>query len=81
MGQLVVRNIEETVKDGLRRRAKKHGRSMEEEIREILRDAAHRDDEQAIGLGTEIANIFRGSGITEPIPELRGFEAKPPKFR
>jgi Antitoxin FitA-like, ribbon-helix-helix len=31
MGQLVVRNIEDVVKARLQRRAKRHGRSMEEE--------------------------------------------------
>jgi plasmid stability protein len=39
VAQLVVRDIEEDVKIGLRRRAKRHGRSMEAEVREILRDA------------------------------------------
>ncbi|MGH9523718.1 MAG: FitA-like ribbon-helix-helix domain-containing protein, partial [Terriglobales bacterium] len=31
MGSLVVRNIPESVKDRLKKRAKTHGRSMEEE--------------------------------------------------
>jgi antitoxin FitA len=39
MAQLIVRNIENEVKARLQRRAKRHGRSMEEEVREILRDA------------------------------------------
>ena len=37
--QLVVRNLEEDVKARLQKRAKKHGRSMEEEVRDILRKA------------------------------------------
>ena len=40
MAQLVVRNIENEVKVKLQRRARRNGRSMEEEVREILRDAA-----------------------------------------
>jgi plasmid stability protein len=38
--QLVVRNLEDDVKERLRRRAKKHGCSLEELVRDILRDAA-----------------------------------------
>jgi antitoxin FitA len=39
VAQLVVRNIEAEVKKKLQRRATRHGRSMEEEVREILRNA------------------------------------------
>ncbi|MGI9571182.1 MAG: FitA-like ribbon-helix-helix domain-containing protein, partial [Desulfobulbia bacterium] len=38
MAQLVVRDIEDEVKEELRRRAKAHRRSMEEEVRDILRN-------------------------------------------
>jgi plasmid stability protein len=41
MAQLVVRNIEESVKARLQRRARSNGRSMEAEVREILRNAAN----------------------------------------
>lgn len=82
MGQLVVRNIPESVKDRLKRRAKKHGRSMEEEVREILSRAAHEEAKPATGLGTEIADMFRklGPGETPNIVEFRGFTIKPPTF-
>ena len=43
MSQLLVRNIPESLKDRLKRRAKKHGRSMEEEVRDILRRAAQEE--------------------------------------
>ena len=39
MAQLVVRNLEVEVKARLQRRARRHGRSTEEEVREILRNA------------------------------------------
>jgi plasmid stability protein len=82
MGQLVVRNIENEVKARLQRRAKRNGRSMEEEVREILRDAAKNEGTQRKGLGTEIAELFRGIGLRpgEEIPELRGFTVEPPDF-
>lgn len=72
MAQLVVRNLEQSVKTKLQRRAKRHGRSMEEEVREILRDATKEDRKNSKGLGTEIAGLFRGIGLArgEEIPEL-----------
>ena len=39
MAQLVVRDIENDVKESLQRRAKEHGHSMEAEVRDILRRA------------------------------------------
>jgi len=42
LAQFVVRNIESAVKEKLRRRAKENGRSMEEEIRRILRSAVNK---------------------------------------
>jgi plasmid stability protein len=73
MAQLVVRNLEQSVKSKLRRRAKRHGRSMEEEVREILRDATKNEIKQPRRLGTEISELFRGIGLKEgeEFPELR----------
>ena len=82
MAQLVVRNLENTVKAKLQRRAKRHGRSMEEEVREILRDATKDENRQHGGLGSEIAALFRGIGLGpgEEIQELRGFTMQTPDF-
>lgn len=80
MAQFVVRNIENTVKSRLQRRAHRNGRSMEEEVRDILRGAVSRDDEPAAGLGTEIAGLFVKAGLSTDIPELRGHQPKPPSF-
>jgi len=80
MAQFVVRNLEESVKASLQRRAKRHGRSMEAEVREILRDAANEKEAPADGLGTRIAALFRGTGLTFDVPEMRGFTIKPPAF-
>ncbi|MGD0932136.1 MAG: plasmid stabilization protein [Candidatus Korobacteraceae bacterium] len=80
MAQLVVRNLEDSVKKRLQRRAAKHGRSMEEEVRDILRNAAKDESESSEGLGTAIAKRFKGIGLTEDIPELRGFTIEPPSF-
>lgn len=44
MAQFIVRQLEETVKAALKRRAERHGRSMEEEVREVLRNAAKEEN-------------------------------------
>jgi plasmid stability protein len=80
MAQFVVRNIESEVKARLRRRATQNGRSMEEEVRDILRDAVKEEDTATGGLGTEIASLFAKVGLEEDIPELRGFRIRPPSF-
>ena len=80
MAQLVVRNIENIVKAKLQRRAKRHGRSMEEEVRNILREAAESDERPAAGLGTEISSLFKKAGLRSDIAELRGHQIKPPAF-
>lgn len=36
MAQLVVRNLPDDVKERLKRRAKRHGRSLEAEVRDVL---------------------------------------------
>ncbi len=77
MAQVIVRKLEESVKRKLQRRAARHGRSMEEEVRDILRDAVKDEDRKREGLGTRIAKRFRGLGFDEDIQEFRGYPAKP----
>ena len=82
MAQLIVRNLEDDVRDKLRAMAAEHGHSMEEEIREILRQAALRASiDSKVGLGTRMAARFRGHGLDEEIEELRGQPAKPADFK
>lgn len=80
MAQLVVRNLEDDVKARLQARARRHRRSLEAEVRDILRNAAHAEERPAGGLGSEIAAMFRGHGLKEDIPEWRGFPVEPPTF-
>jgi hypothetical protein len=79
MAQIVVRKLDEGVKEGLRRRAIRHGRSLEAEVREILREAVRvdkpaADDIDKIGFGTWMARRFAGIGLREgeDIEEIRG---------
>jgi plasmid stability protein len=80
VAQLVVRNLEDEVKLRLQRRASRHGRSMEEEVRDILRDALKEDASAGRGLGTEIASLFTNTGLPADIPELRGQSLPPEAF-
>jgi antitoxin FitA len=80
MAQLVVRNIEEAVKSRLRRLAARHRRSMEEEVRDILRDAVKDEQLSTGGLGTRISSRFRKIGLKRNIRELRGHKVTPPQF-
>jgi antitoxin FitA len=80
MAQLLVRNIEQSVKTRLKRRAKQHGRSMEEEVRDILRNAANEEDRPSVGLGTQIASMFAGKAFDFEVQELRGNPVRPASF-
>lgn len=82
MAQLVVRNIEDEVKDRLVQRARRHGRSMEEEVRSILRDAVHEELKPApeIGFGTLLVNFFVERKLDFEIKDLKGDEARPANF-
>ena len=80
MAQLVVRNLEDDVKARLRRRAARHGRSMEEEVRDILRSAVKDEGRKTVGLGTRLARRFAGRGLDFDIPEFRGEPPRPASF-
>jgi len=80
MAQVVIRHLEEVVKARLKRRAAHHGRSMEEEVRHILRDAVKTDAHPVTKLGSRIAVRFAKVGLTAELPELRGQLPQPAKF-
>ncbi|URD37896.1 plasmid stabilization protein [Methylobacterium tardum] len=80
MAQLVVRNLAESVKVGLRRRAERHGRSVEAEVREILQAAIGDDGGAQVPLGSRIAARFSHVGFGEEIREQRGTMGQPAVF-
>lgn len=80
MAQVIVRNIEDDVKSGLKQRASQHGWSMEEEVRQILRRAVSEESQVRPKLGSRIAARFAGVGISEPLPELHGQTIDPMGF-
>jgi antitoxin FitA len=80
VAQLVVRNLEDDVKARLQRRARRHGRSTEEEVREILRNAVKNEGVQKTPLGGRLRARFSGIGLEDDLPELRGEIARPATF-
>jgi plasmid stability protein len=82
MAQILVRNLETPLKGRLQRRARRHGRSMEEEAREILRNALREEDTPEVGFGTATAALFRDCGLKEgeEIHEWRGYPLEPITF-
>ena len=68
MASLTIRNIEDSLKECLRVRAARHGRSMEEEARQVLRQSLLRE-KSTIGLGTRIARRFSEVGGVD-LPEV-----------
>lgn len=77
MAQFVVRDLDDDIKVKLQLRARRHGRSMEEEIRDILRNAVKDEGMTSRPLGTRLKARFGGIGLDQDIPELRGQPARP----
>ena len=86
MAQLVVRNLEESVKRHLKQRAAQNGRSLEGEVRDILTravkaDRSDRREPGRKGFGTRLAEIFAGKVPPEfEIPNFRSEPVRPAKF-
>jgi plasmid stability protein len=79
MAPLLIRHLDADVKAKLDLRARRHGHSLEEEVREILRNAVRDEGNAQEPLGSRIASRFAGNGLTQDIPELRGEPARPPR--
>ncbi len=75
MAALTIRNLDESLKQSLRIRAAEHGRSMEEEVRVILRSALATDTAPTHRLADRIRLRFQAHGgaelATDPREPLR----------
>ena len=80
MAQFVVRHLEDDVAAKLKTRAKRHARSMEDEVRHILRSAVQDGSRGASRLGSRVAQRFRRAGLTRDLPEWRGHAANAADF-
>ena len=82
MGSMLIRNIDDDLKQRLRLRAAEHGRSMEEEARKILReelaDRRQADDGKSLAeIAREIFGPAHGVDL-EPHPPIP--DRDPPDF-
>ena len=78
LAQLIVRQLDDDLKARLKRRAARHGLSMEEAARRILRQALEDEGTPRAGLGSRIAARFARTGLDAPVPELRSQRVSPP---
>ena len=79
MASITIRNLDDAIKQRLRLRAAEHGRSMEEEARDILRRAVGRTAPSA-NLGETIHRRFAALGGAELDLPPREAMPEPPRF-
>ena len=80
MASITVRNLDDDLKQRLRVRAAENGRSMEQEVREILRVELIREAAPVRNLGTTIHEIFKPlGGVDLEIPPREPMR-EPPRF-
>ncbi len=80
VSSITIRNLEESVKHRLRMRAARHGRSMEEEARHILRAALAQKTERSTNLFETIRRrIAPIEGVELDIPTREPMR-EPPRF-
>lgn len=70
MSQVLVRNLDEDIKQRLKKRAAEHGHSMEAELRLILSNVLKERRGSTLGLGSKIVKRFNKIRLDEPLPEL-----------
>ena len=80
MARFVVRNLKAAVKRRLQERAARHGHSLAEEVRAILRDAVKDGTRPEGGLGSRIAALFGRVRLDAELPEWRGESPRPASF-
>ena len=66
MAGITIRNLDDSLKEALRRQAAGNRRSMEEEARQILKHAMLRE-RAGNGLGTRIHKLWADAGVQMPV--------------
>ena len=80
MASITIRNLDDSLKSRLRIQAAVHGRSMEDEARDILRSALNHEPQGPRNLGTAINALFKPLGGFD-MPEVpREPMREPPTF-
>ena len=80
MASITIRNLDDGLKARLRIRAARHGRSMEDEVRQILRAVLAEKSKEPANLAEAIRRRFDPlGGVDLKIPP-RGKLREPPRF-
>jgi plasmid stability protein len=79
MTQILVRNIEQSVKMQLQLR-KRHPRSMEQEERKILRNAAYEPERSAVAWALRSHRCLPARDLNSKAKEWRGYPVHPITF-
>ncbi len=78
MASMTIRNLDDSLKRRLRVRAAEHGKSMEEEAREILRTALSQEDASLGSLSSRIHRRFaEAGGVDLQLPEREAIPHPP----
>ncbi|HET7370235.1 MAG TPA: plasmid stabilization protein [Gammaproteobacteria bacterium] len=80
MTSITIRNLDENLKARLRIRAARHGRSMEDETRDILRTTLAAEHAPPVHLAASIRQRFAALGGVELPPIPREPPREPPDF-
>jgi plasmid stability protein len=81
MASLLIRNVDEALRDQLKARARRHRRSLEEEARELLRAAMARDAGGGENLTAIAERLFGAERGIDLLLASRGTEQdRPPLF-
>ena len=80
MASITIRRLDDSVKARLRMRAARHGRSMEEEARQVLTAALKEEPKRSKNLAESIRELFEPLGGVELEIPPREMGREPPDF-
>ncbi len=78
MNSITVKNLECALEQRLRERASENGRSLEEEVLEILREALAQKSAPEVNLGTALHQLFKPFSVDRLDIPAREPMRKPP---
>jgi len=81
MASITIRNLDDTLKENLRVRAARHGRSMEDETREILKSALAGGRRSSANLAEVVRRRFSEIGGVELELPARESMRELPRFK
>jgi antitoxin FitA len=78
MSSITIRNLDDELKASLRLRAARHGLSMEQEVRNILKSALAAETSPANGMDFALRIVQRFQGLgADTVPELQRVPPRP----